>query len=163
MLAFVSGRLGCNIGVSQSFGERVEGAARRTVIPMIWGKLFGRQRRSEKPPETVLGLDKRADKRRGPRVPAVMPVFVYGRVQGQPFSEHAETTNVSPQGGLLELSADVEGRQSLLVTNLQTNEELACRVARSTKTDKGKTLVGLEFLRPSPDFWTVDFSPRVSQ
>jgi len=85
-------------------------------------------------------------------------VFVYGRVEGQPFSEQAETTNVSPQGGLLELSAELERSHPILLTNLHTNEELACRVARVIKTETGKTLVGLEFLRPSPNFWSVDFS-----
>jgi hypothetical protein len=105
----------------------------------------------------------RLDKRRGPRVPVAMPVFVYGVTQGQPFSEHAETTNVSPQGGLVEISAEIEGRQPILVTNLKTNEELACRIARLAKTASGKTLIGLEFLRPSPNFWSVDFSPNSSQ
>jgi len=92
-----------------------------------------------------------------------MQVFVYGTMQGQPFSELAETANVSPQGGLLELSTEIEGRQPILVTNLQTNEELACRIARSAKTSSGKTLIGLEFLRPSPNFWSVDFSARSAQ
>lgn len=89
-----------------------------------------------------------------------MPVFVYGRAQGQPFSERAETTNVSPQGGLLEISVEIEDRQPILVTNLQTNEELACRIARFARTSSGKTLIGLEFLRPSPNFWSIDFRPH---
>ena len=60
--------------------------------------------------------------------------------------EQAETTSVSPQGGLLELSGAVLKRSHpILLTNLHTNEELACRVARVIKTETGKTLVGLEF------------------
>ncbi len=136
---------------------------------MFWNKLFSRWSRKEPGADTLgLGdasgkrpdrrLDERLDKRRGPRLLAALPVFVYGRVEGQPFSEQAETTNVSPQGGLLELSAEVERSHPILLTNLHTNEELACRVARVIKTEAGKTLVGLEFLRPSPNFWSVDFS-----
>jgi len=92
-----------------------------------------------------------------------MPVFVYGRVRGQPFSEHTETSNVSEHGGLVTLSSEVEGAQTLLVTNLQTNEDLACRVARFVSSEPGKTIVGIEFLCPSPRFWSIDFgsgSPR---
>jgi len=125
---------------------------------MVWARIFLRRGRKEKTNGAL-----RLDKRRGPRVPVVMQVFVYGTMQGQPFSELAETANVSPQGGLLELSTEIEGRQPILVTNLQTNEELACRIARSAKTSSGKTLIGLEFLRPSPNFWSVDFSARSAQ
>ncbi len=92
-----------------------------------------------------------------------MPVFVYGRARGEPFSEHAETANVSAQGGLVELSVELQRSQTLLVTNLQTNEDLACRVARLVKTEGGKTLVGVEFLRPSPGFWSIDFTSGSSR
>ena len=126
---------------------------------MIWNKLFSRWGRKER----IAAETFRLDKRRGPRVAATMPVFIYGRVQGQPFSENAETTNVSPQGGLVALSAQLERSQTLLVTNLQTDEDLACRVARLVKTEKGKTLVGVEFLQPSPHFWSIEFISRRSR
>ncbi|HWF37110.1 MAG TPA: PilZ domain-containing protein [Candidatus Acidoferrales bacterium] len=137
---------------------------------MFWSKLFPKWNRKEQAADTSLQLselpesrankraDKRLDKRREPRLLAALPVFVYGRVEGQPFSEESETTNVSPHGGLLELSAEIERSHPILLTNLHTNEELACRVARVLKTETGRTLVGLEFLRPSPNFWSVDFS-----
>jgi hypothetical protein len=97
------------------------------------------------------------EKRRGERVPAAMSVFVYGRVSGVPFAEQTETDNISAQGGLLALSTGIQRSQTLLLTNLQTNEDLACRVARLAITDKGKTLVGVEFLRPAPRFWSIEF------
>jgi hypothetical protein len=100
----------------------------------------------------------RIEKRRGQRVPAALPVFVYGRLQGEPFAEQTETANISAQGGLVALSVELSRSQTLLVTNLQTNEDLACRVARMVKTKAGKTLVGVEFLHSCPRFWTIDFS-----
>ena len=100
----------------------------------------------------------RIEKRRGQRVPAILPVFIYGRIQGEPFAEQTETANISAQGGLVALSVDLSPSQTLLVTNLQTNEDLACRVARMVKTKAGKTLVGVEFLHSCPRFWTIDFS-----
>ena len=125
---------------------------------MNWGKLlllrWGSIGRKPKSARSELNLEKR----RSQRVLAAMPVFIYGRVQGEPFSEHTETANVSAQGGLVALSIDLDRVQTLLVTNLQTNEDLACRVARLGKTETGKTLVGVEFLRPAPRFWSIDFA-----
>ena len=44
------------------------------------------------------------------------------------------------------------------MANEQTNEELPVRIARITKTQGGKTLVGFEFLSPAPRFWSIDFT-----
>jgi hypothetical protein len=114
-------------------------------------RLFGRKAKDAR-------AKLRIERRRGERVPAAMPVFVYGRAQGQPFSELTETANISAHGGLMQLSAEIEQSQTLLVTNLQTNQDIACRVARIAKQTEGKTLVGVEFLRASSHFWAVDFS-----
>jgi hypothetical protein len=126
---------------------------------MKWGKFFPRRPPREKASGQMFGLDKR----RGLRVAAAMPVFIYGRVEGQPYSERTETANVSPQGGLVALSTELQAAQTLLLTNLRTNEDLACRVTRLVKTGKGRTLVGVEFLQPAPNFWSIDFSPRPSR
>ena len=99
-----------------------------------------------------------ANKRRAYRVSAFMPVFVYGHSHNQPFAEHTVTLNVSATGGFLALSAEVSPAQKLLMANVQTDEELPCRIARVIKTQGGKTLVGFEFLRPSPRFWSIEFT-----
>jgi len=93
------------------------------------------------------------EQRRAPRAAAAMPVLLYGRLGDEPFQEHTETIDVSAHGGLVPISAEVTCAQKLLLTNLQTNEELACRVARVVRTQQGKILAGLEFLQPSPRFW----------
>jgi hypothetical protein len=98
------------------------------------------------------------NKRRAYRVSAFMPVFVYGHSHNQPFAEHTVTLNVSATGGFLALSAEVSLAQKLLMANVQTDEELPCRIARVIKTQGGKTLVGFEFLRPSPRFWSIEFT-----
>jgi hypothetical protein len=105
----------------------------------------------------------RKDRRRGSRVALATPVFVYGWLADEPFSENTETLNVSAVGGLIPLSAKVIPSQELILTNLQTNEDLPCRVARSITAEDGKTLAGLDFLQASPNFWQIDFvsnSPR---
>ena len=44
------------------------------------------------------------------------------------------------------------------MANVQTDDVLPCRIARVIKTQGGKTLVGFEFLCPSPRFWSIDFT-----
>ena len=97
------------------------------------------------------------DRRRSSRVALATPVFVYGWLADEPFAENTETLNVSAAGGLIQLSAKVIPSQELIITNLQTNEDLACRVARSIGTENGKTLAGLDLLLASPSFWQIDF------
>lgn len=93
------------------------------------------------------------DKRRALRLPLTVHVLIYGRLGSEPFSENTEAINVCTLGGLVYISARVRRSQRLILTNLQTNEELACRVVRLAKTIDGKRLAGLAFLQPGPQFW----------
>ena len=92
---------------------------------------------------------------------AATSVFIYGRIEneGEPFAENTKTINVSARGGLVPLSARVVSAQKLMVTNLQTGQDLLCRVARVEQTGGGETLIGLEFLEPAPLFWCIEFVP----
>jgi hypothetical protein len=100
-----------------------------------------------------LGTGRGVDKRHALRLPVAMHVSIYGRVGREPFSENAETINVCTLGGLVAIATPVRYSQRLILTNLQTNEELACRVARLTRAEDGRRLVGLAFLQPGPRFW----------
>ena len=110
-----------------------------------WGHL-GHQARNAMP--RVLREQRRAE-----RVPVCMPVLLYGHTEGEPFQEQAETINVSAYGGLLPVETGVLRSQKLILTNLLTDQELACRVARVVRTREGKTLAGIEFLHPAAGFW----------
>jgi hypothetical protein len=93
------------------------------------------------------------DQRRAQRLPIFLPVQVYGKLDGVPFSENTETINVSACGGLVPISAGVVRAQKLILTNLQTDQDLTCRVARLIRTERGQVLAGLEFLQSAPGFW----------
>jgi hypothetical protein len=124
---------------------------------MGWRKLFlPRKVHSRGEPAAAMAVPK-PERRRDHRVAAFLSVFIYAHSHDEPFVEHAVTLNVSASGGLLSLSHDVAPSQELLVANLQTDEELPCRVARLTKTQAGTVLVGFEFLRPAPRFWSIEF------
>ena len=98
------------------------------------------------------------EKRRAHRVNASMPVLVYGHSAHAPFAEPATTANVSRTGGLVGLSTHVIRFQKLVITNLQTNEDAICRVARFIQNDDGHNFVALEFVQPAPHFWAIDFA-----
>jgi hypothetical protein len=95
----------------------------------------------------------RLEQRRGRRVLAGMPVLLYGRLADEPFQEHTRTIDVSSHGGLFPVTAAVVPSQKLILTNLETNDDLACRVARLIRTEQGTTLAAVEFLQPSLQFW----------
>jgi hypothetical protein len=106
-------------------------------------------------------IEPRADRRRAHRVMLSTPLLVYGWLQAQPFWENTETLDVSAIGGLMPLSVGVVRSQRLVVTNLQSNEDLTCRVARLAHTSDGKTAIGFEFAQASASFWRVDLQSRM--
>lgn len=93
------------------------------------------------------------ENRRAVRVPVSLPVMLYGRMGREPFTENTETINVSAAGGLVPVRSRVNPSQDLILTNLQTNQELKCRVARLVRGKNGTVLAGLEFLQHAPSFW----------
>ena len=95
----------------------------------------------------------RLEQRRGRRVRAGMPVLLYGRLADEPFQEHTRTIDVSSHGGLFPITTAVVPAQKLILTNLETDDDLACRVARLIRTEQGITLAAVEFLQPSLRFW----------
>ena len=121
----------------------------KLILPR-WGTL-GREARDTDRPSV-------AEKRRAHRVAASMPVLVYGHSAHAPFAEPATTANISRTGGLVGLSTHVIRFQKLVVTNLQTNEDAICRVARFIRNEDGHNFVALEFLHPTPHFWAIDFA-----
>jgi hypothetical protein len=99
------------------------------------------------------------DKRRAQRLPITMPVAVYGYVGEEPFVENTESINVSARGGLLAISAAVSCWQKIILSNLQTDEDVECRVVRLVKSGTGKILVGVEFPEVAPRFWRTGTTP----
>jgi PilZ domain len=94
-------------------------------------------------------------KRRAHRVDLNAPVFLYGSMKGEPFFECSETIDVSIHGALVAVHARVFPAQNILLTNLQTQQDLKCRVVR---IDDNRNAAALEFLEPCPRFWCIDFA-----
>ena len=101
-------------------------------------------------------------RRRSQRVIVTLAVTV--RTEGSPkeasFEEETHTLLVNLHGALIALKGKVAKGQKLRLTNRCTKEEQICRVASVSPASGGKAQVGVEFLKPSPDFWRISFPPE---
>jgi hypothetical protein len=95
------------------------------------------------------------------RVHFAIPVFIYGSEEsGAPFKEITQTVAVNANGCLIELAKRVTKDQPLLLTNMKSNEEMACTVVSLGNTVNGKTAIGLRFTQTAPRFWGLAFPPE---
>jgi hypothetical protein len=71
------------------------------------------------------------------------------------FEEEVLATSLSAQGALIGLSANVEVGQTLILKNPRNQAELVGHVVRLESLQRGGALVGIEFVRSTPDFWRL--------
>lgn len=102
-------------------------------------------------------------RRRSQRVILSLPITVRseGAAAGSPFVEETRTLVVNEHGALIALESKVETGQPLHLFNPATNLEQLCMVSYVGSPMDGTTQVGLKFLAPSPDFWSIAFSSDV--
>ncbi|HKQ87467.1 MAG TPA: PilZ domain-containing protein [Candidatus Acidoferrales bacterium] len=94
------------------------------------------------------------DRRKGLRHTHETPVLVYGSdSEKQPFHEQSETIDANENGCLLSLASSVSRGQRLFLTNMRNQAEQECRVIYVGRRVRGKSRVGVEFIRPTPQFW----------
>lgn len=103
-----------------------------------------------------------ASRRRSQRV--ILSLRVIVRTDDGPkatsFEEETHTLIVNAHGALIALNNKVAKGQRLRLTNRATKAEQACRVASLGPMSEGKAQIGIEFLKPSPDFWQISFPPE---
>ena len=73
--------------------------------------------------------------------------------------ELTKTLIVNAHGALILLQEQVAVGDLLLMKNLKTEEEMACRVVDVTAGNTGVPEVGVEFVKPSRNFWHIAFPP----
>ncbi|HXR33014.1 MAG TPA: PilZ domain-containing protein [Verrucomicrobiae bacterium] len=101
-----------------------------------------------------------SNRRRSQRVLLRIPIQVIGRgPDKKPVSELTQTAVVNAHGALIYLSLKVTAGQMIILKNPETNEEQLCRVVRADPAPDGRTEVGIEFVKPAPNFWRVAFPP----
>ena len=101
-----------------------------------------------------------AQTRRSGRVTLRVPLKIYERGSNRPILvEEAYTVRLSLWGGLIAFQTGVDPDQKLFVFNQATGEIAESRVVylRPMQLGGKQTLAAIEFLKPSPGFWGVDF------
>jgi len=101
-----------------------------------------------------------AEIRRSGRVTLRVPLKIYESNSDKYFLvEEACAVKVSLWGGLIALAAAVNRDQKLLVANQATGETAESQVVYLKPMElSGKLmLVAIEFLKPSPGFWGMNF------
>ncbi len=97
--------------------------------------------------------DRRSRRRRGHQ----FPLLVYASdAEKQPFHEEVETLDISEDGCSFNLENPVARGQRLFLANKVNQSELAARVIHVGRRAKGKSRIGVEFLRSTPEFWLAD-------
>ncbi len=71
------------------------------------------------------------------------------------ISETTHTVIVNEHGALILLAASVEVDQIIRLENSNSEEELLCRVASLGPSFMGKTQIAVEFIMPTPGFWSA--------
>ena len=111
-------------------------------------------------PSDLQANSKMLQLRRSQRVCLRLPIVVLREGPGvNVASEETYTLIVNAHGALIHLALTVEIGQLLGIKNVQTMEELVCRVVNLGPDQTGKREVGVEFELPSPRFWRIAFPP----
>jgi hypothetical protein len=101
------------------------------------------------------------NRRRSQRVALRIPIAVIAPgPDKQMVREETETLVVNAHGALIYLNLKIVVGQVVILQNPETSEEQPCRVFRSNPAGEGKNEVGIEFLKPTPNFWHVAFPPK---
>jgi hypothetical protein len=100
------------------------------------------------------------DPRRSQRMMARIRVVVRrGTEVDGLMSEVGHTLVVNAHGALVALSMKVQPGEQLFVKNWNSGEEQESRVVRVGEDHGTQDQVAIEFTKPVPHFWHVDFPP----
>jgi hypothetical protein len=99
--------------------------------------------------------------RRSQRVVIDFPVTVFAQgMDGKIFAETTTTTKVNAHGALVSMSKEVNPKEPAILGNPKTQVEVQCRVVYRTEIENGRYEVALEFAKPCPRFWGINFPPE---
>jgi hypothetical protein len=100
--------------------------------------------------------------RRSDRVLVDLPLIVRGvsATDDQAFREETFTLTVSAHGALVMLATKVAMEQKLVLANPVSREEREAKVSFIGREHAGLSQVGVEFIHPAPEFWSIDSPPQ---
>jgi hypothetical protein len=99
-------------------------------------------------------------RRRSMRVLLSVPINVSGKNKtNENFDEESRTLVVNAHGALISLAAKVVAGQEITLSNNSTQSSISCRIVYLGNPTSGKVQMGIEFVKPCPSFWQIDFPP----
>jgi hypothetical protein len=94
------------------------------------------------------------------RVLLSVPILITGiSPKKEEFAEETRTLVVNAHGALISLTTPVAAGQIVIVSNKATQQSHECRIVYLGNAQAGKTQMGIEFIKPAPTFWQIDFPP----
>jgi hypothetical protein len=101
------------------------------------------------------------ERRRSKRIRVRTPVVVRKRgADKRTISENTEALVISAHGAMVLLAGEITLGEFVTLENPTTQQEVLARVTDLGPKIMGKTEVGLEFIKPSPDFWGFKPAPK---
>jgi hypothetical protein len=100
------------------------------------------------------------ERRRAQRV--LLRINVQIQLEGKASVIQGQTHTVSENGAMLILPDILPENAKLTIENLKSQKKVEARVVRQGQTTSEGALVPVEFLSPSPSFWSVFFPPVVN-
>ena len=100
------------------------------------------------------------ERRRAQRV--LLRIQVTVQVIGKTNTIEGQTHTVSENGGMLVLQEGLAEGTKINIENVKTQKKVEARVVRPPQMTNDGALVPVEFLAPSPAFWSVFFPPVVN-
>jgi len=100
------------------------------------------------------------ERRRAQRV--LLRINVQIQVEGKTSVMQGQTHTVSENGAMLILSDILPQNTKISIENPKTQKKVEARVVRQGQVTNEGALVPVEFLAPSPSFWSVFFPPIVN-
>jgi hypothetical protein len=98
--------------------------------------------------------------RRSQRVMLKVSVVVLAQgPDNEPVSEVTQTVTVNAHGAKVLMGVKVSIGQLLTLRHSGTEEQVLCRVAYVSPHPSEKREVGLDFMKPSPEFWGIAVPP----
>ena len=102
-----------------------------------------------------------SERRRSARVLIEIGVIAQGaNAEGRAFGEKTKTVAVNAHGALIRLAQDIRAGELITLTHCLTEEQQTCRVVYAGPNEGIGRPVGVEFLKPAPQFWRIAFPPR---
>lgn len=113
-----------------------------------------------KPDPRTTSTQAPAEMRRSQRVMARVQLTVRRQADDDGLmSEVSHTVVVNAHGGLITLDMSVETGERLIIKHGGSGEVQECRVVHLQEEHLNKNKVAIEFTKPAPHFWHIDFPP----